>query len=102
MDALQRRLQEIERRNLERSLAHDEASFAAARKRVYDSLYAKMISSGTTPFEREFIKYYLMLREERRERFQKEWLVHQAVLEMREYDRPRDPHELLRENPHAL
>jgi hypothetical protein len=60
----------------------------ASKAKVRDRLYAKMISSSTTPYEREFIRLYLELREEKREKYRQKFLGDQAYFIAREYDNP--------------
>lgn len=86
VDALQRRLVEQDRRANERNAERDERSRSASWQRIGDSLRARMVSSSTSPYEREFIALYLQLREEKRARHRQRWLERTSYLWAREFD----------------
>jgi len=57
-----------ERRATELELLHDEASFQPKREAIRDKLYARMTSSATGEYEKEFLRLYMDLRDERKRR----------------------------------
>src|SRR5580693_4489937 len=98
VDRLQKRLQEQTYRRQHSEWEHDDATFAAARKSVIDSLHQRLASSVTTEYEREFIRAYIQLREEKRAKYRQRFVCDRAYLELRENDRPRNPEETLGES----
>lgn len=98
VDKLQRRLQEATYRRNQAEIEHDESIWQAARQSVLDSLRATLASSATTQYERDFIHAYLALREEKRAAYRQRFACDRAFLEMREYDKPRNPEETLGES----
>jgi hypothetical protein len=65
VDKLEARLQQQERDACEQEAEMDAARFEARKQAVRDRLYAKMISDSTSEYDKEFIRGYLQLREER-------------------------------------
>jgi hypothetical protein len=98
VDRLQSRLQEATRRRCAAELQHDEEAFAEARERVRSAITARIASSATTPYERDFLRAYIQLREEKRAKYRARFACDTAYLEMRENDRPRNAEELLKES----
>ena len=99
VDALQHRLQQATYERCQKELQHDEAAFSVARKDTYDRLYSRMHSAATSEYEREFIKYYLQVRQpERRAEYRKKFACDTAFLELRENDKARNAEELLGES----
>jgi hypothetical protein len=86
IDALQRKLtdQENEKGNLEQQF--DIMQTEAVRQRVRDSLYAKMISAATPEAEKEFIRAYLNLRQELRQKHHQKWNQYVVYINAREFD----------------
>jgi hypothetical protein len=84
VDALQRRLVEQDRRTSERDAQYDEARRGESWRHVGDSLWARMVSSSTSAFERDFIELYLKLREEKRAKHRQRWLERTSYLWARE------------------
>jgi len=101
IDALQRRLQQAEYDRVEKEVQHDEQAFAAAREKVRSNLLAKLVSSSTSEYEREFIRLYLQLRDDKRAQYAQRLREYHAYLEIREFDRPRDAQERMGVNPHV-
>jgi hypothetical protein len=93
VDRLQERLTEQYTREAEAEYEMDQARWARVKDRVRDSLYAKMTSGSTPPYEREFIRLYLQLREEKRKKYRDIWLQRTMYLYVREMDQvgDRDP-----------
>lgn len=98
VDALQKKMQAATYRRSQSQLEHDEAVFAASRKAVIDSLHARLASSCTTQYERDFIHAYIQLREEKRAAYRQRFTCDTAYLEMRENDHPRNAEEILGES----
>jgi hypothetical protein len=98
VDLLQRQLQQATYERCQRELRRDEEAFAESRERVRSSLTAKIASSATTEYEREFLRAYIQLREEKRDKYRQRFACDVAYLEMRENDRPRNAEELLKES----
>lgn len=86
IDALQKRLVEQERREAERNAEVDDARSRMIWEKVGASLRARMVSSSTSEYEKEFIRLYLELREERRARHRQRWLERTSYLWAREFD----------------
>jgi hypothetical protein len=86
VDALQDRLQAQERAKLEAAAEKDEVLYRARARGVADSLRARMVSSSTSPYEREFIELYLQLREEKRAKHRQRFLETTSYLWAREMD----------------
>ena len=98
VDRLQSRLQRATYERCQRELMRDEQACAESRERVRASITARIASSATTEYEKEFLRYYIQLREEKRQAYQKKFSCDVAYLEMRENDRPRNAEELLKES----
>jgi len=98
LDRLQARLTDAARHRDQTQWQADSDRMAAARRSVYDRIMARIQSSSTTEYEKDFLREYLKLREERRAKYHSRFLCDRVYLEAREFDRPRDPAELLKEN----
>jgi hypothetical protein len=98
VDRLQSRLQRQTYERQHREWEHDDQAFAAARQKVIDSLHSKLASSATSEYEREFIRFYIQLREEKRAKYRQRFICDRAFLELRENDRARNPEETLGES----
>lgn len=98
VDRLQRTLQQQTYEEGHANWERDEERCAAARQKVIDSLRAKLASSATTPYERDFIQLYIQLREEKRASYRSRFVCDRAFLEMREMDKPRNAEEMLGES----
>ena len=98
VDKLQKRLQQATYERCQRELQRDEEAFAESRERVRSSLTAKIASSATTEYEREFLRAYIQLREEKRDKYRQRFACDVAFLELRENDKPRNAEELLKES----
>lgn len=87
VDTLQKRMQEQEHRKLEKELQLDENHMREARAKVRDSLYSRMVSSSTSEYERDFIKAWMELRDQkRRDYFRQRLEEHQCFITAREMD----------------
>jgi hypothetical protein len=98
VDALQRRLQAATYARCQSELIHDEAAFAESRQRVIDNIHSRIASSATTQYEKDFLREYIKLREEKREKYRARFACDAAYLELRENDRPRNAEETLKES----
>jgi hypothetical protein len=98
VDRLQRRLQQQTYERCQRELLRDEDAFAEARERVRSDLTTKLASAATSEYEREFLRAYIQLREEKRDKYRQRFACDVAYLEMRENDRPRNAEEILKES----
>lgn len=90
IDKLQKTLIEQERIAQESDIIYNEVIMGAKRKEIYDRLRSRMVSSSTTPYERDFIEAYLMLQDEKRDRHRQRFLERVMFLHAREMDTPRD------------
>jgi hypothetical protein len=86
VDALQARLVAQDRATNERALAQDDAQRRQAWYAIAERLRARMCSSSTSPYEREFIELYLKLREEKRDKHRQRFLERISYLWAREMD----------------
>ena len=77
---------------------HDEQALAESRERVRASITARISSAATTEYEKEFLREYIKLREEKRDKYRQKFTCDVAYLEMRENDKPRNAEEILRES----
>jgi len=87
IDRIEKILQQQEQQVLDREHAYDEALYEPHRQAIRDRIYARITSSATTEYEKEFLKLYLELRDERkkalyRQRFH-EW---QGYMYARHFD----------------
>ena len=99
VDRLQDRLVEAERRKAENELERDERLLAGKRTDVRSRLYQRLVSSSTSPYEREFIELYLQMREEKRKEIRQRWLERQAYLWAREMDANTKPTDRMKSEP---
>jgi hypothetical protein len=90
VDRLERTLQSQAAREMESDALADQSLRDAIGQRVRDSLTQKMVSSSTTPYERDFIAAWLALREEkRREKYISKYEEYATYLHARHYDTPK-------------
>jgi hypothetical protein len=69
VDRLQRKLEEQDRRELRTQLERDEMALEEKRKKIRESLLRSMTSSQTSHYEKEFIREYLAIADERKRKF---------------------------------
>lgn len=86
VDRLQRRLVEIEQRKMGAAAAHDELVSAELWNKRGEDLRGRMVSSTTSEYEKDFIRLYLQVRDDKRARHRQRWLEAQMYLEAREMD----------------
>ena len=87
IDKLQKRMQQQEYDRLERDNERDERKYAFVRAAIRSSLRSRMISKGTSDFEKGFIKDYLVLKEHQKSNWRSKF-EHRAecMFTLREYD----------------
>lgn len=98
VDALQKRLQAATYARCQRERMRDEVAFAESRQRVIDNIHSRIASAATTQYEKDFLREYIKLREEKREKYRQRFACDTAYLELRENDHPRNAEELLKES----
>ena len=87
IDKLVDQLRKQEYENSQREMQHDSNQFAAKEKEIRDRIYQRISSSATTEYEKEFLRYYLQLRDERkREKHRELYMQAQWFLHAREND----------------
>jgi hypothetical protein len=87
VDRLEAALQRQELDRGEQELQHDVERIQAKSQEVRDRIYARMVSGSTTPYEREFLRLYLQLRDERkREKYRQRFLEYSMYLSARHND----------------
>lgn len=86
VDRLQKRLQEQSRREWEAEYECDEAQWVERCERTRGNLYARLASSATSEWDKEFIRNYLQLREEKRDKYKQRFFERTAYLHAREFD----------------
>ena len=86
VEKLQKRLVAQELEAQERQAAHSAALRDRAWRETGDRLSARMASSSTTPWERDFIEAYFKLREEKRGRHRQRFLETEMYLDALEFD----------------
>lgn len=84
VDALQRKLVEQELREANRRDAQDDYYKQECFRRTGSNLRQWMQSDSCTPYERDFIKLYLELRETKRDKYRQRWSEAQSYLWIRE------------------
>jgi hypothetical protein len=89
VDRLEKILVDQERRDWEREAEYNEKLIGEKKSEIRDRLYAKMTSSSTDPWEKEFIRLYLYLREEKKQKYQQRYLERTAYLWARHNDTPK-------------
>jgi hypothetical protein len=98
VDALQKRLQAATYARCQQERMRDEVAFAESRQRVIDNIHSRIASAATTQYEKDFLREYIKLREEKREKYRQRFACDTAYLELRENDHPRNAEELLKES----
>lgn len=87
IDELSERIYDQEKRKLEREMQFSEEIGKLLKKRSRDSLTSRMVSSSTSEYEREFIKYYLYVHsEDKKAEFRRNFEHRNMYFESREYD----------------
>ena len=85
IDRLVDTLRKQEYQASQNEMQYDMNLFAAKDKEIRDKLYARLTSGSTSEYEKEFLRYYLQLRDERkRETYRQRFLEAQWYLHARE------------------
>ena len=89
IDALQKRMEDQERAAALQDFEREEEAMAHARKAIRDRLYSRMTASTTSAYEKDFIRAYLQLRDEKREKWRNRFTADiSARFVQRDYDHP--------------
>jgi len=83
---LQDRLIAQSREEWEREAEANHKLIDARRAEVRDRIYARMTSSSTSEYEREFLRLYLQLREDKQAKYDSLWMQRVAYLHALEND----------------
>jgi hypothetical protein len=87
IDKLVDTLRKQEYENSQREMHYDMNLMAARDKEIRDKIYARISSNATTEYEKEFLRLYMQLRDERkREGYRQRFLEAQWFLHAREND----------------
>ncbi len=69
VDELQRKIEHQDKKELKGQLERDELIFEEKRKKVRESLMANLIRPSTSPYEKEFIREYLSISDDRKRKY---------------------------------
>lgn len=86
VDQLQARLTDQEMSLARQELERDESRLEPLRAAVRDRLYARMTSGATDEFNKEFLRLYLQLQNDKRHRHRQRYLEREMYLTAREND----------------
>lgn len=87
IDELSKRIYEIERRKMESRRIVEETMYDRMQDRVRSSMLQRAVSSSTSPFERDFLMYYMQVRmPEKKKKFMEQFEHRQMYFEAREHD----------------
>jgi hypothetical protein len=86
LDALQRRMEEQDRRDMRARLDRDEMVFEEKRRKTRESLLRTITKRTTSRYEREFISEYLQLSDERKRKFYNSDKAIKAYFMAREFE----------------
>lgn len=87
IDKLVDQLRKQEYEQAQREMHYDMNQVAQREKEILDRIYARISSSVTTEYEKEFLRNYIKLRDERkREKHRKLYEQAQWILHAREFD----------------
>ena len=87
IDRLVDQLRKQEYENSQREMRYDMELMATRDKEIRDRIYQRISSSVTTEYEKEFLRYYMQLRDERkRENYRQRFMEAQWYLAAREQD----------------
>lgn len=84
VDKLQKRLQEQTRQEFESEREAIEAAGGSVRALIRDRLMAKLASSSTSEHDKDFIRAWLVVREDRRAEFARHFEMRNYVIHARE------------------
>jgi hypothetical protein len=86
IDTLQRRLLEQCQREWEQEMSLDEAQWRSRWDAITDRLHARLVSSSTSEYDKAFIREYIKLRVEKRDRHRQRFTERTAYIYAREMD----------------
>jgi hypothetical protein len=86
IDRLQKILCEQERQAFERDHIYDQVLVGQKQREITDRLRQRMVSSSTSPYDRDIIAAYLELKEEKREKHAQRFRERNMYLYAREHD----------------
>lgn len=86
---LERRLQSQDHDEAEREGIRDQMATMARRQAVRDALMARIHSSAATEYEKEFLRYYIQLSNEKCALYEQRWLERTTYLHALHYDTPK-------------
>ncbi len=87
VDRLQKRLIDQELRQMEAERCYEESTFGARQQVIHDKLYARMCSSSTNQWNRDFLCEWLKLRDEKkREKYAQIYEHTNLFFHAREFD----------------
>lgn len=90
VDRLHKTLEYQEAGERSADVIHDERVFGPLRDKIRDNLYAKLVSSGTSELEKDFIRAYLSYRIDKRDKFHERYLEYVTYFHAREMDSPKN------------
>lgn len=88
--ALEKRLQEQDRREAEREGIRDTLATAYRRQAIRDKLYQRIKSSSASEYEKEFLRCYIQLSDEKAAKYEQRWLERTSYLHALHFDTPKD------------
>jgi len=87
IDELSERIFEQERRKMEKQLELTVAMVTELKRASRDRMLARAVSSSTSPFERDFLLYYLQIHDpEKKAKYMEQFMHRQMYFEQREHD----------------
>lgn len=86
IDKLVDRLRAQEHLKFDRAQETEDQLTSLGRQRITDSLMAKLVSSETTEYDKDFIRAYLQLRAEKRDKHRSKFESQNFILYAREFD----------------
>lgn len=99
LDRLEKRLIAQEEREAAKMIAANSQVRDWVRQAVASALRQQMVSSSSTPFEREFIACYLKMREEKRDKFRDALTHHNLGIMARNYDSSKKVEDIITSDP---
>jgi len=88
--ALERRLQEQDHIEAEREGIRDQLSTAYRRQAIRDKFYARIKSSDASEYEKEYLRLYIQLSDDKLAQYEQRWLERTTYLHALHFDTPKD------------
>lgn len=99
VDRLTQRLNQQARDEAERDGLREQAVWAERLEQQRSAIAARIASSATSEYEKEFLRHWLLLRDEKKKAaYKSRFACDQAYFELREHDHARNPEETLKES----